>query len=308
MGQTKYTVKKKYDPLEELSEMTQDIGFPTDQSSKDFGDTLVMVVENYNNHPIKIIYDGEKVHIKKVYEDDKIDIKAILEVFKKGYIKGFSKIIQEFGQLPFVLFGEFVPNNPIDAFVIYDMNVNDNWISHRDLAQAVANNGFRYPQVLFHGLYDEDVIKKVLSSVPSSLYKEKHVEYAFVKTDMEVDLGYRKGRLGAIISTHTRTEKEKKKEVEESSKKALLVISAYLSALIDASVTDEWKEFLEGEDIEANEENKPLILSFLVDESLKGIKNDIVQISEQHNIDIPFLESAVKKVLPRYIMKALNLK
>lgn len=305
MAQNKY-IKNKKDAHEILLEKTQELGFPDEEVARAFGDDPVVAVEYYNRHPIKIAYDGSKIHMRTVYEDDKIDKTKILADFKARYVRGFSKIVQEFNSLPFVMFGEYIPERPSDAFVIFDIFINDNWVSHSDVVRIAADNGFRYPRVLFHGLFDEDVIRKVMSSIDSDVNQGEKIKYAFIKSEMEAYFGIRgHNRLGTIVSDYI---PKKKKDDKEVRSRAQHIMAAYLSALIDASVFAEWKEKVGKEGLEISAENKGLILSFLVEESLNDMQVDIHQISEQHNVDIDLIEDCIKKQLPRYIMKAFNLK
>lgn len=309
MAQNKY-IKNKKDAHEILLEQTQELGFPDDDIEKAFdSDGLVYAVEYYNRHPIKIAYDGSKIHMRTVYEDDNVDKSKILSDFKARYVRGFSKIVQELGSLPFVMFGEYIPERPSDAFVVFDLFVNDNWISHSDLVRIVADNGFRYPRILFHGLYDEDIIRKVMKNVDSDVNEGEKIKYVFVKSEMEAYFGSRgRNRLGAIVSDYIPKKKEDKEELKKARAKASAIMAAYLSALIDASIFAEWKERVGKEGLKENKENKALILSFLVEESLNDMQVDIHQLSEEHNINIDLIEEAIKKQLPRYIMAAFNFK
>lgn len=299
MGNLQY-IKNK--PRDLLSTKTQEISFPDEMFAMAMETDNVYVIECYDFHPIKIIYNGEKIKIKFVYENEGENEIEVYKLLRGKYIKSFSKIVHMFENTPFVIFGDFFPN---DKIVIFDMFINDNWFCYEDLCNLALVTNLEVPKTLYHGLFDETVIKKIMKSINSEAFKGERIKYAFIKSEMEARYGAREYRLGALISTWTKPKnKKEKKDIENKAKN---IIISYLSSEMGAPIVTKWKKYLESKNIPIVSKNKNTILSEIVNWMLFEIETDIFQLSEKHNIEQEVIKNAVKSSLPKFIIKMFDL-
>jgi len=168
------------------------------------------------------------------------------------------------------------------------------------------NLKLKVPRTLYHGLFDESVIRKVMGSVGSSIFSDRKVENALVKTEMEAFSGkYSNDRIGAIISlSHKKLSKKEKKKIENMAKG---IVSKYLTEEVTPSMIISWRNFLVQKNIEVNNQNKNKILPLLVNWTLFEAEVDLNQLSEKHNLELEILNNTVKSLLPKIIVSKLNL-
>jgi len=304
-------IKTKADTHELFANQTQEIGLPDAGFRVAIDTDNVYVVENYNRYPIKLIYDGEKIHINFVYEDGELLKKQVYKTFNEKYTRPFSKVVHLFSKIPFVVFGEFVPEK--NEIAVFDMYINQNWISFSHFREIMDKVGFSIPRILYRGLYDEDVIRKVMNSVDSEVWVDRKIEYTFIKPDMEVDYtdGGRNYRLGAVMTAwKQKTEEEKKSETEEKKKateKAQSVIREYLKSVVDGTIVEAWRMLLKEKNVAITSKNKGIILPEVVKEMLFFLEVEIEELSQKHNIETEILKEAIKSILPKIVMKYLNI-
>lgn len=310
MGQFK-SIKPKIDTHEKLAKQTQEIALPDAGFRRAIDTENVYVLENHNRFPIKLIYDGDKIRINFVYEEGDLMKKQIYKAFNEKYTRPFSRIIQFFDKIPFVVFAEFAPET--SEFIVSDMYINTNWISYSQLKEMMEKVGFRVPRTLYHGLYDEDVIRKVMNSIDSEFNLDRVVEYTFIKSEMEIDYteGARSYRLGAILTAwEPKSEQETKAETEEKKKalnKARGIMTDFLRQVVDGTIVEAWRSVLKEKNIIVAPSNKGKILPVIVKEMLFFLEVEIEELSQKHNIESEVLREAIKSVLPKIVMKYLDI-
>lgn len=284
-----------------LNVITQEINFPDDVFSKVIDSQNIYVIENPNCNPIKIIYNNEKVKIKFIHKTPRANEKKMYELFKEKYVRSFSKIAQIFSNVPFVIFGDYIPD---DKIVMYDMYINDNWIAYEDFSNIILTVKANVPRTLYHGLYNEDIIKKVMASITSSTNPNKNIDCVFVKSEMEVRFGKNNKRLGVILSTWMPHNKKEKKETKE---RARNIINTYFVFGIEDSIVLKWEQFLKTKNISISSKNKGAILSRIINWTLFDMELEIIKLAEFHSIKEELLKDAIKSCLPKFVIKKLNL-
>ena len=287
--------------ISRLNAKTQELNFPDVFFGKVINSQNVYVIENPNCNPFKIIFNDENFKVRFISEISKANKKKMYELFKEKYLAPFSKRAYHFYDIPFVVFGDYIPD---DKIVMYDMFINDNWIAYKDFSDIILDAKAELSRTLYHGLYDEDVIKKIMSSIKSSANSNKNVDYVFIKSEMEVKVGKSDTRLGAIFSTWT---PKNKKEIKETKEKAKNIINAYFASEARDYIDIQWNQHLKTKGIWVGTPNKGRILSEIVNWTLPKMELEIAYLSESHNIKKDFLEEAVKSCLPKFVIKKLNL-
>lgn len=265
----------------------------TKELSKKIKDYYVNIIENLEGYEKKIIYDGKKIFL--ISGKDEIKDKNALKIFNTKYITKFGKIIKEFEFIPFSVWSKVID----DEFVIYDMQINDNWVYRDILEEEVEKVGMKIAPLVYQGKYEEKTIKERLSF--PSIYTRKKINSLYIRSVIEGDVDKKRinfyttdKSFDSIISKKNQNEVIKK--VEEFIKEKVESSDSFLS--------NYWQQYLKSKDLSLDSK-KSEIYRTIVYLCLSQWDVDLKTLSIKLGVKRSLVDKKVKAILPRYIRKIL---
>jgi len=277
----------------------------SEKATELFSDAIIL--ENIEGEDFKVIFDGKEVSVVADNNSDKI-----YNLLKTKYIRNYSKIVQSFNQVPFIIYGTYVSSvnqkniyyigcNDEPLLVFYDIYINDNWVCHDHLLELIKKNNLEYPPILLKGKSNFSEAKKLANnhSLFSKFLNQK-IKGVIIKAAIENNKDNRR-TVSKITNDEFKPKKIEKLFIEDIDADAKKI----LNDVINNYTIINWIRILSECNIVISKTNISKIMRTLWRETEIDVEIELTNYKGKFKEKI--IKNKIKKLFPNIVREKLNI-